>query len=54
MVKIGWNKLALDDLTEIEEFIAQDSVNYAIITVEKIYDRVSVLEKFPKKRSNCS
>ena len=48
MVKIGWNKLAIDDLSEIEEFIAQDSINYAIITVEKIHDRISILKKFPK------
>jgi toxin ParE1/3/4 len=48
MVKITWNALAIDDLTEIEEFIAQDSVIYAIITVEKISDRIVVLKKFPK------
>jgi toxin ParE1/3/4 len=48
MVKITWNPLAIDDLTEIEEYIAQDSINYAIITVEKIHDRITVLKKFPK------
>jgi toxin ParE1/3/4 len=48
MVKIVWNNLAIEDLTEIEEFIAQDSISYAIITVEKIHDRVSVLQNFPK------
>ncbi|MBI4930048.1 MAG: type II toxin-antitoxin system RelE/ParE family toxin [Bacteroidetes bacterium] len=48
MVKISWTPLAQYDLKEIEAYIAQDSQAYAIITVEKIFDRTSILAKHPK------
>jgi addiction module RelE/StbE family toxin len=48
MVKISWTPLAQNDLQEIEGYIAQDSQAYAIITVEKIFDRTSILSKHPK------
>ncbi len=43
MIKITWSILAHNDLGEVEEFIAKDSPFYALRTVEKIYERVNVL-----------
>ena len=48
MATVSWTDLAEHDLQEIETYIAQDSVTYAIITSEKIINRTSVLIKFPK------
>jgi toxin ParE1/3/4 len=48
MVEITWTQLALKDLEEIEAFIAQDSHIYAISTIEKIFSRVSILNKHPQ------
>lgn len=48
MVKISWTPLAQNDLEEIEAYIAQDSQAYAIITVEKIFERTFILAKHPK------
>mgnify|MGYP001262042494 CR=1 FL=1 len=39
MVKIVWTELSGDDLKEIFDFIAADSLRYASITVNKIYRR---------------
>lgn len=48
MVKIIWTKIAKEDLQEIYEYIALNSVNYANITVSKIYDKVQTLNPNPK------
>jgi len=48
MVKISWSILAAVDLEEIEEFISSDSPTYAAQTIEKIYSRTFVLQKFPR------
>ena len=48
MGKVSWTDLAEYDLQEIENYIAQDSPTYAIITSEKIINRSFVLTKFPK------
>lgn len=47
MGKITWTVLAELDLLEIESYIAQDSPTYAIITIEKIFDRAFILLKHP-------
>lgn len=47
MVKINWTKLALSDLQGVHEYISHDSVRYAQITVNKIYDRVESLKAQP-------
>ena len=47
MVEIKWTQLALKDLEEIEGYIAQDSHAYAVITIEKIFSRISALAKHP-------
>jgi len=39
MVKVIWTELSTEDLKEIFDYIAKDSVRYASITVNKIYNR---------------
>ncbi|NJK97211.1 MAG: type II toxin-antitoxin system RelE/ParE family toxin [Bacteroidales bacterium] len=39
MVKLVWTELSTEDLKEIFDYIAKDSVRYASITVNKIYNR---------------
>jgi plasmid stabilization system protein ParE len=40
MAKIVWTELSTSDLKEIFDFIANDSLRYASITANKIYNRV--------------
>ena len=40
MVKIVWTELSISDLKEIFDYIAEDSIRYASITGNKIYQRV--------------
>jgi toxin ParE1/3/4 len=47
MVKINWTDQAIEDLTNIAEFIRKDSEKYAHITVKNIRDRASQLNQFP-------
>ena len=47
MAKIRWNKIALDDLDKIAEYIAKDSGKYAAITIQKIFDRADLLKRSP-------
>jgi len=39
MVKLVWTELSTQDLKEIFDYIAKDSIRYASITVNKIYNR---------------
>ena len=43
MVKIVWTEISIEDLKEIFDFIADDSVRYAKITTQKIYQKVQEL-----------
>jgi len=47
MVKIVWTKISLEDLKEIYDFIADDSIRYAEITVNKIYQKVQSIKTNP-------
>jgi len=47
MVKIEWSSIAENDLNEIIDYIAQDSLEYAISFYDEIRDRVKNLEEFP-------
>lgn len=38
MVKLVWTELSTEDLKEIFDYISKDSVRYASITVNKIYN----------------
>jgi addiction module RelE/StbE family toxin len=48
MVKVAWTELSVEDLKEIYDYISQDSVRYAEITVNKIYSRVQILRNHPR------
>ncbi|MEP6794314.1 MAG: type II toxin-antitoxin system RelE/ParE family toxin [Saprospiraceae bacterium] len=43
MVTIVWTEISIKDLREIFEFIAEDSVRYALITSNKIYKRAQIV-----------
>jgi toxin ParE1/3/4 len=47
MVKVVWTDLSTSDLKEIFDYIADDSVRYASITTNKIYQRVQPLGENP-------
>ncbi|MEO6358533.1 MAG: type II toxin-antitoxin system RelE/ParE family toxin [Ferruginibacter sp.] len=51
MVKIVWTEIAVDDLRNIHDYISKDSERYADRFIEKIINRVTQLENFPK--SGC-
>jgi toxin ParE1/3/4 len=48
MVKVVWTTTALEDLDNIGEFIGKDSIKYAIITVEELFESVDILEEHPR------
>ena len=48
MVKVIWTPAAIEDLEEIADYIAKDSVKYAYRQILKILDRVTVLEDYPR------
>jgi addiction module RelE/StbE family toxin len=48
MAKVTWSNLALEDLRAIHEFISQDSAKYAERLIDRIIERVDVLEKHPR------
>jgi len=48
MAKIIWTNLALDDLRAIYDYVAQDSPKYADRLMDRIIERVGVLEQHPK------
>ena len=43
MVKIVWTELSIGDLKEIFDNIAEDSMRYAAITTNKIYNKAQLL-----------
>ena len=47
MVKVKWTNSAIEDLNDIGEFIAKDSIKYAEITVNHLFEAVDILEKHP-------
>jgi len=48
MVKIIWTQRSLTDLKSIAEYISQDSVKYASLTLERILDVTKYLENNPR------
>ena len=48
MVEIKWTPHCLDDIKNIAEFIAKDSLKYSFIQVGDFFESVIILEKFPK------
>jgi len=47
MVRITWTEISIEDLKEIFDFIAEDSIRYATITSNKIYHRVQGIASNP-------
>ena len=48
MVKIEWSPIAENDLNEIIDYIAQDSLEYALTFYEEIREKLENLKNFPK------
>lgn len=48
MVKVNWTIQALDDMDAIAEYISHNSFRYASAFVEKTFQKVVILEKFPQ------
>jgi len=48
MVRINWTDQSLEDIDNIAKYIANDSVKYAKIQVQRFFDVENVLQKFPK------
>lgn len=48
MVEIKWTASALQELEDIGEYIAKDSIRYAEITVFELFSSVDILEHYPK------
>jgi toxin ParE1/3/4 len=47
MVKIVWTKISLQDIKEIYDYIAEDSIRYGVITINKIYQQVQLIKRNP-------
>ena len=47
MVQINWTDSALQDLNDIGDYIAKDSLRFAEITVERLFESVDILENHP-------
>lgn len=47
-MKIIWSPLAIDRITELAEYIAQDNPSAAQTWVESIFQKGESLKKFPK------
>ncbi|HCS21549.1 MAG TPA: type II toxin-antitoxin system RelE/ParE family toxin [Bacteroidetes bacterium] len=48
MAQVRWTDFAIDELNQIGEFISNDSLLYAEITVSELFAATDILEKFPK------
>lgn len=48
MAKIIWSDRALDDLENIGNYISQDSIKYAKITLQRILESAKLVETNPK------
>ena len=48
MVQIVWTDNAIQDLNDIGEYIAKDSVRYAEMTVSDLFDATTILETHPR------
>lgn len=48
MAQINWTEQANNDIDTIIEFLAAQSQNYAKIQVQRIIEKVELLEKMPR------
>ena len=47
MVEIRWTDFAIENLIHIGDYIEQDSIKYAEIVVNRIFDATVILEQYP-------
>ena len=47
MAEIRWTDFAIENLIHIGEYIEQDSVKYAEIVINEIFNTIEILEKYP-------
>ena len=47
MVRIVWTEISINDLKEIHDYISKDSIRYATITINKIYQNTQVITGNP-------
>lgn len=48
MVEVVWTESAIQDLNDIAEYIAKDSVRYAEVATEELFYSTDILETYPK------
>jgi plasmid stabilization system protein ParE len=48
MVKLIWTDQAIGDLESIGDYIAENSEKYAKLTIQRIFEKISILENYPK------
>ena len=47
MVEVNWTNSAIQDLNDIGDYIAKDSIRYAELTVQELFESVDILENYP-------
>ena len=47
MGKVIWTRFAVEDLKQIHAYISTDSVFYAERLIQKLIERVDILQRFP-------
>ena len=50
-MRVEWTNYATDDLISIQDHVARDSHQYAVVVVDRILHRVIQLESFPESGS---
>ena len=48
MVKVVWTEVSVEGLREIFDYISKNSIKYAKITVDRIYERANQISTNPK------
>ncbi len=48
MVEVKVTEKALSDIVAIGEYISRDSLKFAKLTIQKIFEAIKYLEKFPE------
>ena len=46
-VEVIWQPQALENISDIADFISKESINYARIQIERFFERATILETFP-------
>ena len=48
MAEVKWTTQSLEDINSIAEYISKDSVRYAELFVEKVFERSEILNSHPR------